>query len=164
MSRIGARGPCPALLTRTSIRPQRAIVPSTRRFRSSFDWFDPVTPKPRSSFASASPLPDEDRIATAKPSEASRRAAAAPIPLPPAVTMATLSGMLLPSLREAATYRRRTAWQASGATLRAGSRSAPLAAVLAPVPDRPVQFAARDADVLEHRRIELKRRAPQAPQ
>src|SRR5262249_8548643 len=51
----------------------------------------------------------------------------------------------------------------SGATLHARSRSAPLAAVLASVPDRPVEFAARDADVLEHGGIELKGGAPEPP-
>src|SRR5579871_952340 len=65
------------------------MTPSTRRFRSSFDWFEPVTPKPPNSAASDSPFPEEDRIATLKPSEARRRAAAAPTPLPPAVTIAT---------------------------------------------------------------------------
>lgn len=35
------------------------------------------------------PLPEDDRIPTLKPSAASRRAAAAPMPLPPAVTIAT---------------------------------------------------------------------------
>ena len=54
------------------MRPQRSIVRSTSRFRSSFDWFEPVTPMPPSSSASASPLPEEDRIATWKPSAASR--------------------------------------------------------------------------------------------
>src|SRR5262245_9627972 len=44
---------------------------------------------PPSSLASASPLPEDDRIATLQPSCASRRAAAAPMPLPPAVTIAT---------------------------------------------------------------------------
>ena len=42
-------------------------VPSPGRpaaCRSSFDWLEPVTPMPPSSSASASPLPDDDRIAT----------------------------------------------------------------------------------------------------
>src|SRR5690349_15369161 len=67
------------------------MVASTSRFRSSSDWFEPVTPTPPSSPASASPLPDDDRIAIRKPSRASRRAAAAPMLLPPAVTTATRS-------------------------------------------------------------------------
>jgi hypothetical protein len=90
-SNTGPRGPCPALLTSASIRPQRCIVCSTSRATSSSDWFEPVTPNPPSSLASASPLPDDDRIATLKPSRASVRAACAPMPLPPAVTIATLS-------------------------------------------------------------------------
>jgi hypothetical protein len=48
-----------------------------------------VTPKPPSSVANASPFPEDDRIATLKPSAANRRATAAPMPLPPAVTTAT---------------------------------------------------------------------------
>jgi hypothetical protein len=47
------------------MRPQRAIVASTIRARSSFDWLEPVTPIPPSSVANASLLPDDDRIATA---------------------------------------------------------------------------------------------------
>ena len=77
------------------MRPQRAITPSTARFRSSFDWFEPVKPMPPSSPASASPLPDDDRIATRNPSAANRRAAAAPMPLPPAVTSATFSEAMI---------------------------------------------------------------------
>ena len=77
------------------MRPQRSIVASTSRFRSSLDWFDPVTPMPPSSAASASPLPEEDRIATLNPSAARRRAEAAPMPLPPAVTTATFSPDIL---------------------------------------------------------------------
>src|SRR5690242_13307739 len=91
---MGARGPCPALLTSTSIRPHFAMAPSTRRFKSSFDLFEPVTPSPPSSAASASPLPEDDRIATRNPSAASRRAAPAPMPLPPAVTSATFSAAM----------------------------------------------------------------------
>src|SRR5689334_5303967 len=49
---------------------------------------------PPSSLASASPLPEDERIATLWPSCASRRAAAAPIPLPAAVTIATFIGQL----------------------------------------------------------------------
>src|SRR5688572_25538745 len=89
--RTAPRGPCPPLLTSTSIRPQAASAPWISRFRSSFDRFEPVTPTPPSSLANASPLPDDDRIATLKPSDASRRAASAPMPLPPAVITATLS-------------------------------------------------------------------------
>ena len=44
---------------------------------------------PPNSMASASPLPEDDRIAISKPSAASLRAAPAPIPLPPAVMIAT---------------------------------------------------------------------------
>jgi hypothetical protein len=58
------RGPWPALLTSASTRPHFFMVSSTRRLRSSFDWFEPVTPSPPSSAAKASPLPDEDRMAT----------------------------------------------------------------------------------------------------
>ena len=54
------------------------MVASTSRFTSSFDWFDPVTPAPPSSSASAWPLPDDDRMATRYPPCASLRAAAAP--------------------------------------------------------------------------------------
>ena len=98
ISRIGARGPWPALLTSTSMRPHCASVPSTSRFRSSFDWLEPVTPRPPSSVASASPLPEEDRMATLKPSAARRFAAAAPMPLPPATTTATFSTDIFVSL------------------------------------------------------------------
>src|SRR5438552_4329764 len=91
ISMIWARGPWPALFTSTSMRPQRSSAPSVRRFRSSFDWLEPVTPKPPSSLPSASPLPEEDSTPTLKPSAASRFAAAAPMPLPPAVTRATFS-------------------------------------------------------------------------
>ena len=48
-----------------------------------------VTPMPPSSRASASPLPEEERMATLKPSCASRRALSAPMPRPPAVMIAT---------------------------------------------------------------------------
>src|SRR6185437_1099145 len=89
ISSSGARGPWPALLTSTSMRPHCAMARSTSRLKSSVDWLEPVTPKPPSAFASASPLPEEERMATRKPSAASLRAAAAPIPLPPAVTSAT---------------------------------------------------------------------------
>src|SRR5919112_61626 len=95
---MGARGPWPALLTSTSIRSQRSIAWSTRRLRSSLDWFDPVTPMPPSSCAKASPLPEEDRTATLNPSAASLRAAAAPMPLPPAVMIATFSTDILVSI------------------------------------------------------------------
>ena len=60
-----------------------------RRWRDRFDEEgapepvtpEPVTPEPPSSAASASPLPDDDKIATLKPSAASFRAASAPMPL-----------------------------------------------------------------------------------
>ena len=71
------------------MRPHCAITASTSRCRSSFDWLEPVTPMPPSSLASASPFPEDERIATLQPSCASLRAAAAPMPLPPAVTIAT---------------------------------------------------------------------------
>lgn len=87
----GARGPWPALFTSTSMRPQLSVTVSTSRLMSSFDRFDPVSPIPPRSFARASPLPEDDRIATRNPSAASRRATPAPIPLPPADTTATLS-------------------------------------------------------------------------
>ncbi|MCY1448298.1 hypothetical protein D9M71_649560 [compost metagenome] len=96
ISRIGARGPWPALLTSTSIRPHFSTTASTKRCRSSTDWLLPVTPIPPSSAANASPLPDEDKMPTLKPSAAKRRAAAAPIPLPPAVIIATFSTDMLP--------------------------------------------------------------------
>ena len=80
------------------MRPHFAIAASTDGAfsRSSADWLEPVTPTPPSSCASASPLPEEDKIATRKPSAASLRAAAAPMPLPPAVTSATLSFIAQP--------------------------------------------------------------------
>lgn len=71
------------------MRPDWVATVSTWRFRSSLDWFEPVTPMPSSSLANASPLPDDERMATRNPSRASLRAAAAPMPLPPAVTRAT---------------------------------------------------------------------------
>src|SRR5690349_20682870 len=77
------------------MRPQRFIAWSKRRLRSSLDRFEPVTPTPPSSFASASPLPEDDSTATLKPCCASLRAAAAPMPLPPAVTTATFSTIVL---------------------------------------------------------------------
>src|SRR5829696_2907732 len=79
------------------MRPQRSIVRSTRRLRSLLDWFEPVTPMPSISLARASPLPEEERTATLKPSWANLRAAAAPMPLPPAVTTATFSTIVLSS-------------------------------------------------------------------
>jgi len=60
----GPLGPWPALLTSTSMRPQRAMVWSTSFCRSSLDWFEPVSPKPPNSRPNASPLPDEDNTAT----------------------------------------------------------------------------------------------------
>ena len=73
------------------MRPHSSTTLPTSRPRSSFDWLDPVTPIPPSSRASASPLPEDERIATRNPSAASLRAAPAPMPLPPAVTIATFS-------------------------------------------------------------------------
>src|SRR5258706_5353162 len=99
MSRMGARGPWPALLTSTSARPQRSIVPSTSRLRSPTDWLEQVTPKPPNSPANASPFPEKDRMATLKPSADNLRAASAPIPLPPAVTIATLFTVIEKPLR-----------------------------------------------------------------
>ena len=57
------------------MRPHFSIVASTSRMRSSLDWFEPVTPMPPSSAASASPLPEDDRMATLNPSAARRLAA-----------------------------------------------------------------------------------------
>jgi hypothetical protein len=85
-------GPWPALLTTASMRPQRSSATSTKRCRSAGSSAEPVTPRPPSSVASAAPRPDGDRIATDQPSAASRRAAAAPMPLPAAVSRATGGG------------------------------------------------------------------------
>src|SRR5262245_38630279 len=105
------------------------MVASTSLRRSSSDWFEPVTPTPPSSPASASPLPDEDRIATRKPSWASRRAAAAPMPLPPAVITATRpSATVSPYLGDAAVGGAQPARVDLNAPARAGRRrQAPVA-------------------------------------
>src|SRR5690606_33277893 len=136
---MGLRGPWPALLTSTSMRPQRESVPSMSRFRSSVDWLDPVTPKPPSSLASASPLPEEERIAILKPSAASRRADAAPMPLPPAVRTATFSPAISASLKNDSaplTPRRNYCRRTASARLNCG---APVSCS-----DQPARFEAQD--------------------
>ena len=65
------------------------MVASISRLMSSLLWFEPVTPIPPKSLAKASPLPDDDRMATLNPSAASLLAEAAPMPDPPAVIKAT---------------------------------------------------------------------------
>ena len=91
-------GPCPAELTSASMRPQRCSAPSTSWLSASSLKLLPVTPKPPSSTPSASPLPDDDSTPTRNPSRASRRAAAAPIPLPPAVIRATFCVLMRSSV------------------------------------------------------------------
>ena len=89
ISKIGARGPCPAELTKTSTRPHLTMTASTSFCMSPLDLLVPVIPMPPNSLASASPLPDEDRMATLNPSAARRRALSAPMPLPPPMMIAT---------------------------------------------------------------------------
>jgi hypothetical protein len=73
----------PGSQMKTSMRPQRSNAPSTSFCKSSADWFELVTPIPPSFAASASPLPDDERITILNPSACRRRAASAPMPLPP---------------------------------------------------------------------------------